>query len=127
LLSPGRAPELLAVLTHDHGGRLQPNADGTALVDEGALCGDPPDDILRCQYRRHRHHLDMRDPKANNARACARNIQTQRLGRKRLSMRACSLCGVIPNSNSGREQCIWKRQPKIIASLYSVKISVDVS
>jgi hypothetical protein len=34
LLSPGRAPELLAVLTHDHGGRLQPNADGTALVDE---------------------------------------------------------------------------------------------
>jgi hypothetical protein len=27
------------------------------LIDEGALCGDPPDDILRCQYRRHRHHL----------------------------------------------------------------------
>jgi hypothetical protein len=67
LLSPGRAAELLAVLTHDRGGRLQPNADGTALVDEGALCGDPPDGILRCQYRRHRHHLDMRDPKANNA------------------------------------------------------------
>jgi hypothetical protein len=58
---------LLAVLTHDHGGRLQPSADGTALVDEGALRGDPPDDILRCQYRRHRHDLDMRDPEAINA------------------------------------------------------------
>jgi hypothetical protein len=57
LLSPGRSAELLAVLTRDHGGRLQPNADGTALVYEGTLCGDPPDDVLRCQYRRHRHHL----------------------------------------------------------------------
>jgi hypothetical protein len=57
LLSPGRSAELLAVLMHDHGGRLQPNADGTALIYEGALCGDPPDDILRCQYERHRDHL----------------------------------------------------------------------
>jgi hypothetical protein len=45
LLSPGRPPELLAVLAHDRGGRFQTNADGTALVDEGALRGDPPDDI----------------------------------------------------------------------------------
>jgi hypothetical protein len=36
------------------GGRHQANADGPALVDEDALCGDPPEDILRCQYRRHR-------------------------------------------------------------------------
>jgi hypothetical protein len=43
LLSPDRAAKLLAVLVHDRGGRRQPNADGTALVDEGALCGDPPD------------------------------------------------------------------------------------
>jgi hypothetical protein len=39
LLSPGRSAESLAVLAHDHGGRLQPNADSTALVDEGALWG----------------------------------------------------------------------------------------
>jgi hypothetical protein len=57
LLSPDRAAELLTVLAHGRGGRLQSNADGTALVDEDALCGDPPDDILRCQYRRHRYHL----------------------------------------------------------------------
>jgi hypothetical protein len=30
LLSPGRSAESLAVLAHDHGGRLQPNADSTA-------------------------------------------------------------------------------------------------
>jgi hypothetical protein len=78
---------LLAVLTHDRGGRLQPNADGTALVDECALCGDPPDDILPCQYRRHRHHLGMRDPKANNAvlalAICRRCINARQ--RKRLA------------------------------------------
>jgi hypothetical protein len=67
LLSPDRSAELLAVLAHDRGGRLQPNADGTALIDEGALCGDPPDDVFGCQYRRHGHQLDMPDPKANNA------------------------------------------------------------
>jgi hypothetical protein len=54
---------LLAVLAHDCGGRFEANADGSALVDEGALCGDPPDDIFGCQYCRHRHHLDMHDPK----------------------------------------------------------------
>jgi hypothetical protein len=57
LVSPGRSAELLTVLTHDRGGRFLANADGIALIDEGALCGDPPDDVLRCQYRRHRHHL----------------------------------------------------------------------
>ena len=41
----------------------EPNADSITLVDEGALCGDLPDDVLRYQYRRHRHHLDMRDHK----------------------------------------------------------------
>jgi hypothetical protein len=45
LLSPGRPPELLAVLAHDRGGRFQTKADGIALVDEGALRGEPPDDI----------------------------------------------------------------------------------
>jgi hypothetical protein len=57
LLSLGWPPELLAVLAHDRGSRFQANAGGTALINEGALCGDPPDDILRCQYRRHRYHL----------------------------------------------------------------------
>jgi hypothetical protein len=33
---------LLAVLSHDGGGRFQPNAGGIAFVDEGALCGEPP-------------------------------------------------------------------------------------
>jgi hypothetical protein len=45
LLSPGRPPELLAVLAHDRGGRFQANADGTALINEGALGGDPPNDV----------------------------------------------------------------------------------
>jgi hypothetical protein len=67
LISPGGPPDLLAVLAHDRGGRFQANADGTPLINEGALCGDPPNDVLRCQYRRHRHHLDMRDPEAINA------------------------------------------------------------
>jgi hypothetical protein len=49
LLSPGWLPELLAVLAHDRGRRCQANANGTALVDEGALCVDPPDNILRCR------------------------------------------------------------------------------
>jgi hypothetical protein len=57
LLSTDRPPDLLAVLARDRGGRVQANADSTTLVNEGALCGDPPDDVLRCQYRRHRHHL----------------------------------------------------------------------
>jgi len=54
LLSPGGAPELLAVLAHYRGSWFWPDADGAALVDKGALCGDPPDDIFGCQYRRHR-------------------------------------------------------------------------
>jgi hypothetical protein len=36
---------LLAVLPHDRGDRFQSNPDGAALVDKGALGGDPPDDI----------------------------------------------------------------------------------
>jgi hypothetical protein len=51
------APGIAPVPPHDRSGRLKPNADGAALVDEGTLGGNPPDDILRCQYRRHRHHL----------------------------------------------------------------------
>jgi hypothetical protein len=61
LLSPWRSSELLAVLAHDRGGRSEANTDGAALVDEGTLCGDPPDDILGCQYRRHHCYLDLRD------------------------------------------------------------------
>jgi len=53
LLPPSRPPELLSVLAHNRGGRVQADADSAALVDEGALCGDPPDDIIGCQYRRH--------------------------------------------------------------------------
>jgi hypothetical protein len=86
LLSPDRAAELLTVLAHGRGGRLQSNADGTALVDEDALCGDPPATSSGVNIDAIGIHLDMRDPKANKRRACARNIQTQRLCRKRLSI-----------------------------------------
>jgi hypothetical protein len=44
---------LLPVLPYDRGGRFQSNPDGATLVDKGALGGDPPNDILRGQYRRH--------------------------------------------------------------------------
>jgi hypothetical protein len=48
-----RHPELFSVLPRDRGGRFQANADSAALVDEGTLSGNPPDDILGGQYRRH--------------------------------------------------------------------------
>jgi hypothetical protein len=46
LPAPGRPAELLAVLPHDRGCRLQTNADAAALVDKGALGGYPPNDIF---------------------------------------------------------------------------------
>jgi len=48
-----RTPELLSVLPYDRGGRFEANADSAALVDEGTLGSNPPDDILGRQYRRH--------------------------------------------------------------------------
>jgi hypothetical protein len=48
-----RRPELLPILPHDCGGRLKANADGAMHVNEGTLGGNPPNDILRGQYRRH--------------------------------------------------------------------------
>jgi len=51
-LAPRRA-KLLPILAHNCGGRFQSNPHAAALVDKGALGGDPPDDILRGQYRRH--------------------------------------------------------------------------
>jgi len=48
-----RCPELLPVPPYDRSGRLQTNADGAALIDEGTFGDDPPDDILGGQYRRH--------------------------------------------------------------------------
>jgi hypothetical protein len=44
---------LVSVQPHDRGGRFEPNADGAALIDEDALGGHAPDDILGGQYRRH--------------------------------------------------------------------------
>jgi hypothetical protein len=38
--------ELLSVLSHDRGCRLQPNADAAALIDKGAFGGYAPDNIL---------------------------------------------------------------------------------
>jgi hypothetical protein len=45
LLAAGRL-ELLSVLPYDGGGRFQPNTDGAALVDEGTLGSNPPNDIF---------------------------------------------------------------------------------
>jgi hypothetical protein len=47
------AAELLTVLPHDRGRRLQPNADTAALIDKSALGRYPPNDIFRSQYPRH--------------------------------------------------------------------------
>jgi hypothetical protein len=44
---------LVSVLPHDRGGRFQPNTDGAALIDKGALGGNSLDDILGGQDRRH--------------------------------------------------------------------------
>jgi hypothetical protein len=44
---------LPSIQPHDRRRRFQPNADAAALVDKGALGGNPPDDILGGQYRPH--------------------------------------------------------------------------
>jgi hypothetical protein len=44
---------LFSVLPHDRSGRLEANTDSTALINEGTLGGNSPDDILRGQYPRH--------------------------------------------------------------------------
>jgi hypothetical protein len=43
----------LLSIPHDCDGRLEANADGATLVDEGTLGGNSPDDILSGQYRCH--------------------------------------------------------------------------
>jgi hypothetical protein len=43
--------ELLPILPHDRGGRLQPNA--ATLVDKGTFGGYSPDNVLGSEYRRH--------------------------------------------------------------------------
>jgi hypothetical protein len=53
---------LLAVLPHDRSGRSKPNADGATLVDEGTLSGNPPDNVLGSQYRRHPATTSKRAP-----------------------------------------------------------------
>jgi hypothetical protein len=40
-------------LSHDRGCLSDPNADAAPFIDECALGGDPPHDILSCQYERH--------------------------------------------------------------------------
>jgi hypothetical protein len=37
---------LLSILSDDRGRRFQPNVGAAALVDKGALRGNPPDDIF---------------------------------------------------------------------------------
>jgi hypothetical protein len=53
LPASSRPAELLTVLPHDRGRRLQPNADTAALIDKSALRRYPPNDIFRSQYPRH--------------------------------------------------------------------------
>ena len=50
---PGHPAELLSVLPHNFGRRLQPNTDATTLVDICALGCNAPHDILDGQYRCH--------------------------------------------------------------------------
>jgi hypothetical protein len=45
---------LLPILAHDRGGRFQPDADATTLIDIGTFGGNAPDDILGGQYSWHR-------------------------------------------------------------------------
>jgi hypothetical protein len=52
-MTPRCPAELLSVLPHDRGRRLQPDADTTPIIDIGALGGNAPDDVLGSQYRRH--------------------------------------------------------------------------
>jgi hypothetical protein len=44
---------LLSVPPYDRGRRLQPDPDGAAFVNIGALGSNAPDDILSSQYRCH--------------------------------------------------------------------------
>jgi len=44
---------LFSIVPHDRDRRLQADADAAALINKGALGGNPPDDILGGQYRRH--------------------------------------------------------------------------
>jgi hypothetical protein len=53
LPASSRPAELLTVLPHDRGRRLQPNADTAALIDKSALGRYPPNDVFRSQYPRH--------------------------------------------------------------------------
>jgi hypothetical protein len=50
LPASSRLAELLTVLPHDRGRRLQPNADTAALIDKSALGRYPPNDIFSSQY-----------------------------------------------------------------------------
>jgi hypothetical protein len=53
---------LFPVLPHDRRGGLQPNANGATLVDEGALGGNPFDDIFGGQNLRHSTALGRAPP-----------------------------------------------------------------
>jgi hypothetical protein len=46
LPAPSHPTELLTVLPHDRGRRLQPNADTAALIDKSALGRYPSNDIF---------------------------------------------------------------------------------
>jgi hypothetical protein len=52
------APGIGSVLSHDRGGRFEPNAHGAALVDKDTLGGNAPDDILRVNIGAIGHHLE---------------------------------------------------------------------
>jgi hypothetical protein len=53
LPASGPPTELLTVLPHDRGCRLQPNTHTATLVDKSAFGGYASNDIFGSQYRRH--------------------------------------------------------------------------
>jgi hypothetical protein len=102
LPASSRPAELLIVLPHDRGRRLQPNADTAALIDKSALGGDPPNDIFSSQYPRH------------FAATLTRILAMQSVVLNSCGAQGCSFCRVIPEID------IW-RAANLILKRYGEK------
>jgi hypothetical protein len=70
---------LFPVQPHDRGGGLQPNSNGATLVDEGALGGNPLDDIFGGQNLRHSTALEVPLQSNKTRQFAAHSAQNQSL------------------------------------------------